>query len=137
MKSQFQKVLTTTENKFIKTTRNTELNKDNINDKKTETNSDKTEQITHKFSKTFSNNMRKPSYTNNRNLNLNLQNINNGVNVNIILCVTRRDNKKINKEEEEQKIPKTSPYTFKYFCNTANKNFLLRHYQPITLLLKV
>ena len=126
MKSQFQKVLTTTENKFIKTTRNTELNKDNINDKKTETNSDKTEQITHKFSKTFSNNMRKPSYTNNRNLNLNLQNINNGVNVNIILCVTKRDNKKINKEEEEQKIPKTSPYTFKYFCNTANKKFFTK-----------
>ena len=72
------------------------------------------------FSKTFSKNIRKPNYKKNKTLNLNVQNINNGVDVNIILCVTKRNNKKINKKEEE-KIPKTSPYNFKYFCNNANK----------------
>ena len=70
------------------------------------------------FNQTFTNNIRRTSYRKNKKLNLDLQNINNGINVNIILCVTKRDNKKINKEEN---IPKTSPYTFKYFCNTANK----------------
>ena len=71
------------------------------------------------FSYTHSN--FKNKYKKNKGLNLNLQNINNGLNVNIILCVTKREHKKITKEEEEQKIPKTSPYNFKYFCNTANK----------------
>ena len=62
----------------------------------------------------------KKSHKKNKDLNINVQNINNGLNVNIILGVTKREHKKTSKEEE-QKIPKTSPYTFKYFCNTANK----------------
>lgn len=73
-----------------------------------------------KMSQTFFNNIRKPSYKEKKNLNLNIKNNNNGVNVNIVLCVTKRDNKNINKKEEE-KMPKLSPYDFKYFCNSANK----------------
>ena len=78
------------------------------------------------FNQTYSNNFRK-SYRNSKNLNLNMENINNnGLNINIILGVTKRDYKRINKGQEEQKVPKTSPYNFKYFCNTANKKSFSR-----------
>ena len=96
------------------------------NDKKVEANPNNIFRKNKAFNQTFTASIRKPNYINRKNLNLNIQNINNGVNVNIILCVTKRDNKKINKDEEEQKIPKISPYTFKYFYNTANKKTISR-----------
>jgi hypothetical protein len=68
------------------------------------------------FSRTVPNKIKKNSLKNNKDL----PKMNNGVNVNIILSVTQRSNKKINNKEDE-KIPRTSPYNFKYFCNTANK----------------
>lgn len=70
------------------------------------------------YSQTYQSNFRRPTFTNRKNLNLDLQNINNGVNVNIILDVTKSKNDKKNKEEE--KLHKTSPYNYKYFFNTAN-----------------
>ncbi len=97
----------------------THLNKNLNNEKKYEMKQTSPMNKNKIFSYTHSN--FKTRYRKNKNLNLNLHNINNGLNVNIILCVTKRDHKKINKEQEEQKIPKTSPYNFKYFCNTANK----------------
>ena len=93
-----------------------------IKGKNLEPNQNKFTRKNNTFNKTFTNKIIKQNYYNKKNLNLNLQNINNGVNVNIILSVTKRGNKRINKDNEEQKIPKISPYTFKYFCNTANKN---------------
>jgi len=68
------------------------------------------------FSRTVPNKIKQNSLKNNKDL----PKMNNGVNVNIILSVTQRSNKKINNKEDE-KIPRTSPYNFKYFCNTANK----------------
>ena len=91
-------------------------------DKKAEANKNISNMANNAFNKTFTKNFRKPCHNFKKNLNLHLQNINNGINVNIILCVTKRRSKRINEDKEEQKIPKISPYTFKYFCNTANKN---------------
>ena len=70
------------------------------------------------FSRTVPNKIKKNSLKNNKDL----PKMNNGVNVNIILSVTQRSNKKINNKEDE-KIPRTSPYNFKYFCNTIKKNW--------------
>lgn len=67
------------------------------------------------FARTVPSKFKNSSSKNNKDL----PKMNNGVNVNIILSVTQRSNKRINKEDE--KIPRTSPYDFKYFCNTANK----------------
>ena len=71
------------------------------------------------FTQTFSNRIRIPNINSQKNFKT--ENLNSGVNVNIILSVTQRDNQNINNLDEEQKIPKISPYNFKYFCNTANK----------------
>ena len=54
-------------------------------------------------------------------LKLNMQSINTGVNVNIIEGVIPIKDGKKKQEYEHQQIPRTSPYNFKYFCNTANK----------------
>ena len=55
-------------------------------------------------------------------LRLNMQSINTGVNVNIIEgVIPTRDKRKNKLLYEHQQIPRTSPYNFKYFCNTANK----------------
>ena len=110
------------QNKSPKTVSKSKLNEDN-NNLKMEINSYNNLKKNKTFNQTFTNNIRRTTYRNKQKLNLDLQNINNGVNVNIILCVTKRDNKKINKEED---VPKTSPYTFKYFCNTANKKAFSR-----------
>ena len=56
-----------------------------------------------------------------KNLKLNIHNINAGINVNIVEGVIPNKNKKKNKNEETQQMPRTSPYNFKYFCNSANK----------------
>ena len=56
-----------------------------------------------------------------KNLKLNIHNINAGINVNIVEGVIPNKNKKKNKNVETQQMPRTSPYNFKYFCNTANK----------------
>ena len=50
-----------------------------------------------------------------------MQSINTGVNVNIIEGVIPTRDKKKKFGFQHQKIPRTSPYNFKYFCNTANK----------------
>ena len=55
------------------------------------------------------------------NYKVNIQSINQGVNVNIIEGVIPTKDKKKKRGIEHQQIPKTSPYNFKYFCNTANK----------------
>ena len=52
---------------------------------------------------------------------LNMRSINQGVNVNIIEGVIPTKDKKKRRGIEHQQMPKTSPYNFKYFCNTANK----------------
>ena len=121
MKSQTQNKTLLLSNNQIRNSEISESKNKVIKEERNEENSNNICKKNKIFSQTFSNNIRKPNYKKNNSLNLNIQNINNGVNVNIILCVTKRDNKKINKEDEEEKIPKASPYTFKYFCNTANK----------------
>ena len=78
--------------------------------------------IVQELQRSFSNKVIQPkNKIRKRNLNLNMQSINTGVNVNIIEGVipTRDKNKKFG--FQHQKIPRTSPYNFKYFCNTANK----------------
>lgn len=79
-----------------------------------------------KFSQTYSNIIRKSTYRNNKNLNFNSKKDNNGVNINIILSVSKRLDDKNKKEQEEKNIPKISPYNFKYFCNTSNKKSISR-----------
>ena len=52
-----------------------------------------------------------------------------GLDVNLVLGIPFKKSQKnqVGYEIEEfQKLPRTSPYTFKYFCNTANKNALHR-----------
>ena len=56
-----------------------------------------------------------------KDLDLNLQYTNTGINVNIIVGVIPEKKSKKKKELETQPTPRTSPYNFKYFCNTANK----------------
>ena len=56
-----------------------------------------------------------------RHFELNIQNINTGINVNIVEGVVQDKTKKKKKNLETQHIPRTSPYNFKYFCNNANK----------------
>ena len=56
-----------------------------------------------------------------KNLKLNIKNANAGINVNIVEGVIPNKKQHKNKNLETQKIPKTSPYDFKYFYNTANK----------------
>ena len=109
---------------------------DIIKDKNIEPNQNKFFRKNNTFNKTFTGNIIKPNYNNKKNLNLNLQNINNGVNVNIILSVTKRAKKTISKDKEEKNIPKISPYTFKYFCNTANKNKFIRSLSTNTTIKK-
>ena len=78
--------------------------------------------IVQELQRSFSNKVIQPkNKIRKRNLNLNMQSINTGVNVNIIEGVipTRDTKKKFG--FQHQKIPRTSPYNFKYFCNTANK----------------
>ena len=52
---------------------------------------------------------------------MNLQYTNTGINVNIIVGVIPEKKSKKKKELDTQPTPRTSPYNFKYFCNTANK----------------
>ena len=78
--------------------------------------------IVQELQRSFSNKVIQPkNKIRKRNLNLNMQSINTGVNVNIIegIIPTRDKEKKFG--FQHQKIPRTSPYNFKYFCNTANK----------------
>ena len=56
-----------------------------------------------------------------KDLDLNLQYTNTGINVNIIVGVIPEKKSKKKKELDTQPTPRTSPYNFKYFCNTANK----------------
>ena len=78
--------------------------------------------IMKELQRSFSNKVIQPkNKIRNRNLNLNMQSINTGVNVNIIEGVIPKKDKKKIQEFVHQKIPRTSPYNFKYFCNTANK----------------
>ena len=72
--------------------------------------------------KSFSNKLIKQVNRNSKKqLKMNIQSINTGVNVNIIEGVIPEKNKKKRQRFENQEMPKTSPYNFKYFCNTANK----------------
>ena len=72
--------------------------------------------------KSFSNKLIKQVNRNSKKqLKMNIQSINTGVNVNIIEGVIPEKNKKKKQRFENQEMPKTSPYNFKYFCNTANK----------------
>ena len=78
--------------------------------------------IVQELQRSFSNKVIQPkNKIRKRNLNLNMQSINTGVNVNIIEGVIPTRDKKKNFGFQHQKIPRTSPYNFKYFCNTANK----------------
>ena len=78
--------------------------------------------IMKELQRSFSNKVIQPkNKIRNRNLNLNMQSINTGVNVNIIEGVIPTRDKKKKFGFQHQKIPRTSPYNFKYFCNTANK----------------
>ena len=75
--------------------------------------------IVQELQRSFSNKVIQPkNKIRKRNLNLNMQSINTGVNVNIIEGVIPTKKKF---GFQHQKIPRTSPYNFKYFCNTANK----------------
>ena len=56
-----------------------------------------------------------------KDLDLNLQYTNTGINVNIIVGVIPEKKSKKKKELDTQPTPRISPYNFKYFCNTANK----------------
>ena len=72
--------------------------------------------------KNYSNKIIQKANGNSRpNLKINIQNINSGINVNIIEGVIPKKKKNKYGEIEPQKLPRTSPYNFKYFCNTANK----------------
>ena len=78
--------------------------------------------IVQELQRSFSNKVIQPkNKIRKRNLNLNMQSINTGVNVNIIEGVIPTRDKKKKFGFQHQKIPRTSPYNFKYFCNTANK----------------
>ena len=78
--------------------------------------------IVQELQRSFSNKVIQPkNKIRKRNLNLNMQSINTGVNVNIIEGVIPKRDKKKKFGFQHQKIPRTSPYNFKYFCNTANK----------------
>ena len=78
--------------------------------------------IVQELQRSFSNKVIQPkNKIRKRNLNLNMQSINTGVNVNIIEGVIPTRDKKKTFGFQHQKIPRTSPYNFKYFCNTANK----------------
>ena len=78
--------------------------------------------IVQELQRSFSNKVIQPkNKIRKRNLNLNMQSINTGVNVNIIEGVIPTRDKKNKFGFQHQKIPRTSPYNFKYFCNTANK----------------
>ena len=77
------------------------------------------------FSKTFSDNIHEKS-RNNQNLTSNNFFKEKYLNLNIVLGVTNKENKKLKNENEEIEMAKTSPYSFKYFCNTANKKYLYR-----------
>ena len=103
----------------LKISTNQNLKEKNNQEKKIQKDPSYTKKGIHIFSQTFSNRIRNPNINSQKNFKT--ENINSGINVNIILSVTQRENQKINNLEEEQKIPKISPYNFKYFCNTANK----------------
>ena len=78
--------------------------------------------IVQELQRSFSNKVIQPkNKIRKRDLNLNMQSINTGVNVNIIEGVIPTRDKKKKFGFQHQKIPRTSPYNFKYFCNTANK----------------
>jgi hypothetical protein len=78
--------------------------------------------IVQELQRSFSNKVIQPkNKVRKKNLNLNMQSINTGVNVNIIEGVIPTRDKKKKFGFQHQKIPRTSPYNFKYFCNTANK----------------
>ena len=101
----------------LKISTNQNLKEKNNQEKKIQKDPSYTKKGIHIFSQTFSNRIRNPNINSQKNFKT--ENINSGINVNIILSVTQRENQKINNLEEEQKIPKISPYNFKYFCNNS------------------
>ena len=72
------------------------------------------------FQKNYSSKIIQPTHKSNKKK-LISQNINVGINVNIIEGVIPEKNKKKKGHLEPPQLPKSSPYNFKYFCNTANK----------------